>query len=568
MSALPKALERRVVEAPILGGLGHWLGRSVLPASRVAPLPFEGLPAGVGELRSGYPALMLYSDAASRERLMVAILRQLEAGASAHHATWLSGPAGSSLGLRQQVRAATRAGVLDAMAWSEDAAAQLRELGPGYLLQELATIGMHRHDLWIVDLIEPWLADAGRALSVERLVSEATHCLREWAGEHSGPILALAPASRLGMTLLPLAADSAVPALAQFDASASAARLDVVRWASRLRHGAEPYGRRWELDVTESGRWRARAASGLDLAGALQAPDARAVHALRAAVHDMSALPEGWQAHDSLESLLAAADGAVAATIVLCFQSPEDLAPLAHVVSRLRRQHPRWMRIVVRERDCCARSHGALALRRLGADALVHGDASPACLERAVRELDARSAPHDLSIEPEALLQRLTPEAVHGFMTPPAFCATVRCMLERTAGLRLTHSLVHLPLLSRVPVAAALHACALRRDGDLVTADAEGLHVFLFGCAADDVLNTLESMFAFPCSELARCVRIDPDPDSQRQSLLALQASFRAGQAWPVPPGAHTAPHAVTLALDAAPQRVEACVLPLRDASV
>jgi cellulose biosynthesis protein BcsE len=510
-------------------------GRAGLVLSRGAALPFDGLPAGACELQAGKPALLLYADAASRERIVVAMLRQLAAGAGARRATWLTAPGRASPILQDELRAAAQAGVVETLRWSSDAAAQMRELGPGYLLHELAAAGMHRQDLWILDLIEPWTvdpADPAAGSTLEAVLADAMHCLGHWAAEHAGPILALAPASHAGQPLLPLAAHGAVPLLAAFDSTATAARLDVVRWGAHHRPGALRRGLRWEFDATEAGRWRLRADARLDMSGALQAADAHAVHADRAALHDMTALPQGWQAHDSLEGLLAAADSAVAATVIFAFQKPEDLATLAKAVSRLRRRHPRWLRIVVREVRCSLRSHGALALRRLGADALVRGEASPAGLEEAVRELGERSPALDAPADAAQLLQLLCPEAVHGFAAAPAFCASVESMLDRTEGTQLEHSLVHLPLLPHMTAAAALRACTLRRDGDLVTGDESGLYFFLFGCSADDVMATLDSVFAWPCSEVACSVRIDPDSDSQRCTLSDLRAR-RAGAATP-----------------------------------
>ena len=55
------------------------------------------------------------------------------------------------------VLAAAQSGRLHAMAWEPGAARALRERGAGWLLHELASCGLRRRELLVVDLLGPWL---------------------------------------------------------------------------------------------------------------------------------------------------------------------------------------------------------------------------------------------------------------------------------------------------------------------------------------------------------------------------------------------------------------------------
>jgi len=584
---------RPPVPAALGGRIRRWMRAALHRDARSARLPIDGLPAGVGELPPGEAALLLCADEASRSTLLRSLLGE---ALPQRAVTWLCAPGRVPEFAEPEILLAAERRQLRVLSWSEDAALQLRQLGAVHLLRELVTAGMQAQDLLVIDAFEPWLAGIPDDAALEAAVAEATRLLARCSREHQGPILALGPARHRGQSLLPLLARSKMARLAALERDGSAARLDVFRWGSPRStggHGAARFAAtRFELDCRPDGAWHKRAAAALDAGPALTAADAHTVHAMRGALHDAAATPEHWHVHASLEALLAATTDAMAATVVLAHDQPDDLPALAQAVHRLRSEHPHLLKIVVRETDAAMRRNGELALLRLGANAVMERELGFPLLVQQVEELREQTYGQGPALDATRTLQALAPEPVQGYLPPLAFCALVERMLDRTAAVRpiardadarLEHSLVYLPLLAHVAHVDALLACNPRRHGDLVTADAHGLYLFLFGCAADDVVPALDALFSLPCSELAHHVRIDPDESSQRDALVQLRlASEHApvdysaillgiGAAKALAP--RTAPVLATVQATVLPTRdvepargVQAHVLPLRTA--
>jgi cellulose biosynthesis protein BcsE len=554
-----------------LAQLGLRVRHALFPETCRMRLPFAGLAPGLGEVYAGGPALLLCADNDARESLLGALTAALDAGEHEQGVTWLCAAARAPLFMDASLRGVIDEGLLRLMTWNEDAAAQVRELGPVHLLRELLSGGMQSDDLLIVDLFDPWMAERPAHAALEAGIAEGLACLEHWGREHRGPILALAPTHRRGRALLPLVAGSRIPRLAALQAQGAQAHLDIVRWGAAHRPG--PNGQRIELESAGAGRWRQRAAQPFEIGGLLTAADANVVHAMGGALHDAAGLPAGWQSHASLEALLASADEMVAATVVFAYEHPDSLPILAGAISRLRREHPHLLRIVVRETRAAMRQNGELALLRMGANAVVRRSQGFAHLESTVDELRGEVYTRKPVSNPARLLQRLAPESVQGYLPAGAFCSAVERMLERTADVPLEHCLVRLPLLAHMSRADALQACVPRRDGDLVTADERHLYLFLFGCPADDAMAALDSIFAIPCSEIACNVQIDPEHYLQRRTLAELRRRL------PPTPGEGAEASSCASAVGGPPQsavlptrspeparQVQAHVLPLRAA--
>ncbi len=557
---------------PVMSRLARWLVLPDLHALRSARLPIDELPAGVGEVPPGEGALLLHADAASREQLLRSLLGD---ALSARRVTWLCTPAAPAAATSGDVRRAALVGQLHALAWTADAARQLRQLGPARLLGEMAASGMGAQDLLVLDLLDPWLEETGDDCALEGAVSEALRSLERWARLHQGPVIAMAPARYRGQPLLPLLAAGTVLRVASFAVEPEGARLDIIRW------GRGPAGMaaaaRLALQADGSGRWRSGARSDLDARAALAPCDAGTVHAMRAVLSDATDIPPGWQVHATIDELVAATRDAVAATVVLAHDHPDALGTLAQVVARLRREHPQLLRIAVRETGAALRRSGELALLRLGANVVLERGLGFPHLLRQLAELgQAAASPVGADTDPASTLRGLLPDAVHGYLAPRDFCAAVERMIQRTAGEQIQHSLVHLPLLPHIAHLDALLACSPRRDGDLITANVDGVCLFLFGCAADDVMAALDSLFTVPCSELAQNLQISVDAADQAAVLQSLR---RAAEEAPVdyttilrsiaPETARAAVTATVLPIRSSgtARCVQAHVLPLRGAT-
>ena len=281
--------------------------------------------------------------------------------------------------------------------------------------------------------------------------------------------------------------------------------------------------------------------------------------------------------HPGIDALLVATRDAVAATVVLAHDHSDVVAVLAHAIARLRQEHPHLLKIIVRETDASLRRNGELALLRLGANGIVErGLGFPHVVQR-VRELRDTAYTRSADVSAGRTLQSLAPDPVQGYLAPPEFSTAVERMLDRTTGAALEHSLVQMPLLPHIAHLDALLACSPRRDGDLITADQHGISLFLFGCAGEEVMAAIESLFTVPCSELAQHVEIASDRSAQQRALQQLRGSAEES---PVdyttilqsiaPDTARAAVRATVLPIRGAakPRCVQTHVLPLREATV
>jgi len=518
------ALTNASLEAPALSFisqmLAHFAPLQALRGDRSVELPVAGLPEAVRQLPDGELCLLLASDEATRCQLVRLLL-----GGSLRErrAAWVCAPGSAPRGLSAEVRQAAARRQLLTFSWTSEAVGQLKELGAAHLLRELSAAGMRPSDLLVLDAFDPWLAQLPPDSALEATIEQAALSLLRLAKAHRGPVLALGPAQLRGQSLLPLLAQSNLTHLAAIDLSGAAAHLDVLRWSAARRTRAGQQGERYALAPGDDGAWACRDKSRLDVPQLFVAADAQTTHVQRGALVDASNAPENWRVHASIESLLAAARDAVAATVVFAHETPEDVVALADAVYRLRREHPRLLKIIVRETGATLRKNGELALLRLGANAVIGRNQGFAHLVQVVAEVREQPFEKAPGVEPAAALQALAPDPIQGYLPLAAFCNAVERMLERTADTALEHSLVHVPLLPHVAHLDALLACQCRRDGDVVTAEAHGLTLFLFGCPPDDAMAALDALFSIPCSELARMVQIEPDGTSQRQALARLR---------------------------------------------
>jgi cellulose biosynthesis protein BcsE len=559
-------------DGSILGRFTRWLDGSATRSARVGHLPFTGLPPGIGNVVPGEAALVLTPDDASREQLLLALL-----GSSVTHrrVTWLCTPAKAPAQVGAEIRRAALTQHLHALSWTQDAATQLRRLGASHLVREMVASGMRGQDLLVLDGLDPWLSETPADHALEAGVAEATHSLRRWAHLHPGPVLALAPAQHRGQSLLPLLANSRISQLASFQVDGACATLEILRWGSSAASTAA--AGRFVLAIHPDGRWHCRGRATLDPRSALSAPDSDTVHTTREVLRDADDLPAGWRVHAGIDALLAATRDAVSATVVLAHDHADAVGVLADAVARLRREHPHLLKIIIRETDASLRRNGELALLRLGANAIVERGLGFSHVAQRARELRDTAFARSSDGNAALTLQSLAPDSVQGYMPPREFGAAVERMLDRTADAPLEHSLIQMPLLPHIAHLDALLACCPRRDGDLITADRNGISLFLFGCAGDEVMAAIDSLFTVPCSELAQHVEIASDRPAQQRALAQLR---RAAEETPVdyttilqsiaPDTARAAVQATVLPMRSAakPRCVQAHVLPLREATV
>ncbi|WP_176442439.1 cellulose biosynthesis protein BcsE [Noviherbaspirillum humi] len=283
-------------------------------------------------------------------------------------------------------------------------------------------------------------------------------------------------------------------------------KLDLHHWCGR--HGMLA-ARRLPLTWTGDGRIAAQPEEqGRDAPPALSAQlpasaDEDQVVALSSSLAKGESLPAGWrQVDDDFDKLPRALAGAIAATVVLPFVPGTNFDALLRCVFQLRRRHGARLKIVVREVGARLRYSQETLVTRLGANLVVPGEIGRGRFLSLVGMLRGQVFPHGLPSSFEQALHEAMPDQEQGYLAPQDFCRAVRRSLDRSRHTGIDSVLLRLPPAFGLGPLDALRFCAIKRAGDMCSADRGNVYLFLYACREDDVGLTLERLFGLPMGEL------------------------------------------------------------------
>lgn len=234
----------------------------------------------------------------------------------------------------------------------------------------------------------------------------------------------------------------------------------------------------------------------------IKAPDENRIIVTADAVRGETSIPDDWVIVPGYSEMIAAAENAVAATIILHYAAARDLRQLAQLTHQLRRDNGRGIKIIIRERTTHLRYNQQLLLRRVGANEVVYHN------QRLSRLLSAVDALHsDCFMDPivddfDAALASVMPHTVRGYIPALQFCAMVQETLGKSGSLSLQHVLVRLRIRPETAHLDALLACRPARGNDILTADESDVYIFLFACLESDIDPTLQRILNVPVTEL------------------------------------------------------------------
>ncbi|CAD6507644.1 cellulose biosynthesis protein BcsE [Paraburkholderia metrosideri] len=236
----------------------------------------------------------------------------------------------------------------------------------------------------------------------------------------------------------------------------------------------------------------------------LLARDEQRVVVSRAAVRGHEAwVPPHWEVCADLAGVLAACVDAQAATVVLDYAGGAQLDSLCAAVHALRRQAGRALKIVIVERGEVLRHQYELLVLTLGANLVLGRDLPFSRMQSLLQSLQGQLHTRPIATDYRGALSAALSDDVLGYLPPGAFCERVRTVLDRSAILQLPHVLVKLTLLPECAHVDALRHCVPRRAGDVFTADAAHLYVFLFACRLADADAALARIFDVPVEQIA-----------------------------------------------------------------
>jgi len=497
------------------------------PKEAPCGLGLDGLPPGL-DLPCGLPVALGLQDQAVDQRWLQALLEDmLQHGPVcmvAQHANAID-----TLLLHPPLEQARQQGRLLLWLLDPDLAYASRPDGLGPFLEELRQGGLGpRHALLLLATPPAHLGHSVQAL--QAWAGQWARWCRKWPRP---VVLAFCGWSQAQEVLAPLRTLAhTFSHVAMLGHEAGRPLLFVERWNSpagpvfETRFGlqVEPGMGRLCSDGT---RLQAAGLSGTPRL--LQAPDQDTVLATRAALAGQTAVPVAWQVLDDLDAVQAAAQTAIAATVLLDAGPPEQQLDLLQRVYQLRSTRGRALKIVVRESSDKVRANLEQGLMQLGANTLVYRELGFARLQKRIEELREQTFVGEVAADFTTARAAFLPEPQCGYLAPTAFCDSVQAMLERSATLGLRHSLLRLRMQATVAHLDALQACSAARPGDVLTADENALYVFLFACASSDLEPALARLFSLAPGELFAAQTLYTSPDDMASVLQSLRAAAQEG---------------------------------------
>lgn len=486
-----------------------WQRQQRLPRQAIT-LGVTGLPEGAGRLPQGAPALLLTQDEASTQCWTPLLLQALLAGGPVLVLAACAKDA-DALWQYPALRQAYDAGRLRVALFPPEKQQCLRHDGLQHWASEVRRASRGRASVCVLDA-RALFAGATQA-ELRRLGGQ----LRRFASQQVWPVALMLPLAR--------ATDGTwFMEGTQIAAAARSASLGMGHVATLALEAAQPvlslhswdggeqgalFHMRYDLHQQDGALVYAGSCAHGEVPVLVQAPDAEVVYTTSACVPAPVIVPDNWVVLPDLPALEQAAQQAVGATLVLDVGDPPRFDELCALVHRLRSKRPASLKIIVRETTAKLRAHSEQALLHLGVTAVAYRELGFARLLRLIAS--CRTLVHTQQPQ-EDLAQALAafvPATVRGYQSPRTFERIAREMLERGSSVGLTHALVHLQLLPQIAHLDALKACRALRDGDVVTADAHGILVFLFACTAADVPQALSNMFTVPIEQLFAAQAVD-----------------------------------------------------------
>ncbi len=237
-------------------------------------------------------------------------------------------------------------------------------------------------------------------------------------------------------------------------------------------------------------------------------------------------LPSNWEIVADQDAVLKACLHAQAATVLLDYRGGAALEALCAAIHMLRRQCGRALKIAIVERGEVLRHQYEMLVLSLGANLVLGRDLPFSRIQSVLQSLQGQLHTRPVAADYRTALAAALSDSALGYLPVGAFCERVQAALARSAPLQLPHVLVKLTLAAGTAHAEALRHFAPRRAGDVLTADAAHLYVFLFACRPADVDMALVRITDVAVDVIADRVACFPEQAIESE-LKALDAANR-----------------------------------------
>lgn len=258
-----------------------------------------------------------------------------------------------------------------------------------------------------------------------------------------------------------------------------------------------------------------------------------------------------WHLFDGWPTLVAAAQRAQAATVVLTIRENDNVDALTRIIHRLRGERGNGLKLVVREMAPCLRYADERLLLDAGASLVVPAGVPLARFLTLLETIQGQPWQGRLPDDAERLIRLHRPPDIGGIVSAARFRQAASELLEQAGDMLESAALVLQPV-AGISAMQALQQLQMRRRGDFACIHGGQVWMFLFACRSDGVERALGNLFRLPWKEMFE--------GYQRLAAHDVAAmSADAGNGTPVaiaPPPASTAADAATPALTPQPLRL------------
>lgn len=322
--------------------------------------------------------------------------------------------------------------------------------------------------------------------------------LQDWAsaGGHCVLLLCHGESATLAPRLLPL--NRLCGGIAQLHPHRGALRLMVHYWSN-----AEGVVAQHEFDAEWRGtRLHVVANSNAGMQALLEEGGDRFLYLAQAdALEGAPPLSPAWRLFDGWPALVASAQHAQAATIVLAIRENNDVDGLARIVYRLRSERGNGLKLVVREMSPCLRYADERLLLDAGASLVAPAGIPLARFLTLLETIQGQPWQGRLHDDVERLIRRHRPPAIGGIVSAARFRQAASELLEQQDGAVESAALVLQPV-AGVNAAQALQQLHMRRRGDFACLYGGQVWLFLFACRSEGVERALDNLFRLPWQEV------------------------------------------------------------------
>ncbi|MBV1777014.1 cellulose biosynthesis protein BcsE [Burkholderiaceae bacterium DAT-1] len=231
-------------------------------------------------------------------------------------------------------------------------------------------------------------------------------------------------------------------------------------------------------------------------------PDLHIVIATHAALEGETHIPANWMIVPDHHAARSAAADCIGATILLEGTSTFHLADLAKTVHHLRLSRGNRLKILIREREFRLRYNQSWLLLNIGANQIIQESTPFTRIPELIHYQRSARYGGDVPEDFLSAYQAATPAGEAGYLPAMRFCQHAKEIMRRAARLNLVNVLIRLTLRKGVSHLEALDALHAIRPGDIATADANSIYVFLFACRDINAEAALKRMFREPVNDL------------------------------------------------------------------